>query len=131
MQEPVLLPDWVIYHGPASQKDLLEKWFPHATGLISLSRHPEGRPQVMLEAMAAGLPIVASDLAPHIELVERFEAGMICRSQNDLAAALESMEAAEGVSSGARGREAVSRQYGNWDDCAARYAAVYRTLTQP
>jgi glycosyltransferase involved in cell wall biosynthesis len=64
MQEALELPSWVRYHGPTHPADLLKNWFPRACGLITLSRHDEGRPQVMLEAMAAGLPVLASDLPP-------------------------------------------------------------------
>jgi hypothetical protein len=65
MQEQLDLPQWVHYHGPASPETLMSEWFPQAHGLITLSQHAEGRPQVMLEAMAAGLPIVASALPAH------------------------------------------------------------------
>lgn len=128
MQEPMPIPPWVHYHGPASQAQLIGTWFPESTGLISLSRHPEGRPQVMLEAMAAGLPIVASDLDAHLDLLESSGAGLICRERSDLDAALAEVESANGLSIGLRGREAAREQYGSWDDCAGRYARIYREL---
>ena len=65
MQDKIEIPDWVHYHGPASPADLADRWFPRACGLVTLSQHAEGRPQVMLEAMAAALPIIASPLAAH------------------------------------------------------------------
>src|SRR3546814_14151560 len=65
MEEEVELPGWVHYHGPASPRLLADEVFPAARGLITLSQHPEGRPQVLLEAMAASLPIVASDIPAH------------------------------------------------------------------
>lgn len=131
MQERVQVPDWVVYHGPVSQRDLLATWFPCAAGLISLSRHSEGRPQVMLEAMAAGLPIIASDMEAHRELVEPHGAGLICRAAGDLGAALEAMESAAGVAAGENARATAARLYGTWDDCARRYAELYRQLSRP
>ena len=130
MQEQVQLPEWVVYHGAVSQRDLLDTWFPGATGLISLSRHSEGRPQVMLEAMAAGLPIVASDLEAHCELVEPHQAGVICRSEAALPIALLSMESETGGVAGRNARSAAARLYGTWEDCARRYADLYRELVQ-
>src|SRR3546814_20018551 len=53
MEEEVELPGWVHYHGPASPRLLADEVFPAARGLITLSQHAEGRPQVLLEAMAA------------------------------------------------------------------------------
>ncbi len=44
MQESIDVPGWVDYHGPATPEDLREKWFPMAHGMITLSRHSEGRP---------------------------------------------------------------------------------------
>src|SRR3546814_9782056 len=51
MEEEVELPGWVHYHGPASPRLLADEVFPAARGLITLSQHAEGRPQVLLEAM--------------------------------------------------------------------------------
>jgi len=41
----------------------------NATGFVTASRE-EGMPNAVLEAMAAGLPILASDIGPHRELIE-------------------------------------------------------------
>lgn len=132
MQEQLPIPDWVVYHGPVTQSDLLERWFPLATGLISLSRHPEGRPQVMLEALAAGLPIIASDLPAHRSLLERSNAGRICTSADEMGTALAEMEKPDiGARIGANGRIFARRAFGTWDTCAERYARHYRNLVEP
>src|SRR3546814_933780 len=65
MEVEVELPGWVHYHGPASPRLLADEVFPAARGLITLSQHAEGRPQVLLEAMAASLPTVPPALPPH------------------------------------------------------------------
>jgi glycosyltransferase involved in cell wall biosynthesis len=129
MQESADLPDWVHYHGPASPESLCRDWFPLAHGLITLSQHAEGRPQVMLEAMAAGLPIIASRLPAHTDLIRDGENGRICDGPDDVGRALDSLDdIAVNTSMGARAREWVGTEIGTWDDCASRYAALYRTL---
>lgn len=131
MQEDVTIPPWVVYHGPVGSADLSSRWFPEASGLVSLSRHAEGRPQVMLEAMAAGLPIIASDMAAHASIIENGKTGRLCATSDDFGAALAELEdVAVNRRIGEAARERVAREMGTWDDCAARYAAIYQELTQ-
>ena len=69
MQEDIALPAWIEYGGPTNPDNLRQQWFPGAAGLLTLSRHDEGRPQVMIEAMAAGLPVIASRIPAHADLI--------------------------------------------------------------
>lgn len=131
MQETIELPQWIHYHGPATPEQLVTEWFPRAQGLISLSQHAEGRPQVMLEAMAAGLPIIASQLPAHSDLITHDRTGLLCASQQEYADALAELEQHEANSRiGAAAREWVMQELGTWDDCAARYAHIYRQLQE-
>lgn len=128
-QEMVDIPSWVRYHGPASPAELSRDHFPAAAGLITLSRHAEGRPQVMLEAMAAGLPIIASRMSAHEDLVEHGTTGWLCDTQDDLAAGLARFEDGNANRlAGDAARAWAAREIGTWDDCAARYARLYDHL---
>jgi glycosyltransferase involved in cell wall biosynthesis len=129
MQEPVAVPDWVHYHGPATPAQLARDWFPQAAGLVTLSRHAEGRPQVMLEAMASGLPIVASSMPAHADLVSHGVTGLLCSGPGDYHDALRILEdAGENHRMGQAGYQKVLAQFGTWADCAERYARVYDEL---
>ena len=128
MQEQVDLPPWVHWHGPASPDVLREQWFPQAHGLITLSRHAEGRPQVMLEAMASGLPVVASLLPAHDDLLAD-GGGILCATSQDAMEALQALSVAgDNRAHGERGRARMRAEVGTWDDCAQRYATLYREL---
>lgn len=131
MQEQVAVPDWVHYHGPATPEQLVREWFPQAHGLVTLSRHAEGRPQVMLEAMASALPIVASRMPAHADIVEDGVTGFLCDDEAGFAAALEKLEdPGTNLRCGEAARAWVSRELGDWDDCARRYTTIYRRLLE-
>jgi hypothetical protein len=131
MQEILELPSWVRYHGPTHPADLLENWFPRACGLITLSRHDEGRPQVMLEAMAAGLPVLASDLPAHRDLLQHRANGWLAASREDLCQGLEWLERPEhNQATGTAARSWITETIGTWDGCAGRYMDAYRNLLE-
>lgn len=129
MQEQIALPHWVHWHGPATPGELRGTWFPQAHGLVTLSRHAEGRPQVMLEALASGLPIVASRLPAHDDLLAGGEGGVICASAAEAQAALLALaDPTANRALGLRGRACMQAGIGTWGDCAERYVTLYREL---
>jgi hypothetical protein len=131
MQEQIAVPDWVHYHGSATPDQLATEWFPGAHGLVTLSRHAEGRPQVMLEAMASALPIIASRMPAHADIVADGTTGILCDSESGYAEALDRLEAADvNHDFGEAARAWVTREIGTWDDCATRYATLYRRLLE-
>lgn len=128
-QEPIEVPAWVRYHGSATPRQLCNDWFPSACGLITLSRHAEGRPQVMLEAMAAGLPILASSLPAHVDIVTHARTGWLCDDPAGLAEGIAAIEdPMRNQEMGDNARDWAKARIGNWDDCAGRYASLYDSL---
>lgn len=132
MQDTVNVPSWVHYHGPTHPAELLQKWFPMATGLITLSRHDEGRPQVMLEAMAAGLPVLASDLLAHRDMLQHQRTGWLAATRLEVEQGLNWLERpGNSRLSGELARQWIKSSIGTWDDCADRYVQAYRDLQEP
>ncbi len=131
MQETIALPEWVVYHGPVSPDELWAKWFPLCSGLITLSRHDEGRPQVMLEAMAAGLPIIASDMPAHLDIIQHRLNGWIVSNPQDLKEAMSFFDNSEAIKQvGESARSWILKNIGTWDDCAERYITAYQDLLE-
>lgn len=129
MQEKMALPEWVTWHGPTHPDELAKKWFPYAAGLITLSRHSEGRPQVLLEAMAAGMPVVVSDLPAHNDVVIHGKTGWITHSAGALQEALEQAEKKNmNLRVGQNAKCFIRENMGDWDNCADRYLAAYKDL---
>jgi len=131
MQETLELPDWITQHGATNPRALRETHFPRAAGLLTLSRHDEGRPQVMIEAMAAGLPVIASRIPGHSDLIRHGETGWLVASREELFNALEQAEdPIMAARIGAQAQAWIRERIGSWDDCAKRCLQAYRDLLE-
>lgn len=131
LQEVIDLPSWVIHHGATNPRELRETWFPQVMGLLTLSQHDEGRPQVLIEAMAAGLPVIASHISAHADLLRHGETGWLVATREELAAALATAEEATTAARiSAAASNWVRETIGTWDDCAQRYVAAYRNFQE-
>ena len=84
----------------------------------------------MLEAMAAGLPIIASPLAAHLDIIRDGETGLIARSREELRAAIGKLALPEeNRRIGAGAKTWAKAQLGTWEDCAQRYVDAYHALS--
>jgi glycosyltransferase involved in cell wall biosynthesis len=123
------IPSWVNYHGPTTAAELVEKWYPMCTGFITLSEHSEGKPQVLLETMAAGMPVIASKIAAHEETVSDGEHGYLVGSAQEFQQAISQICIPENYDRlSGNCRETSLSEYGTWRDCLDRYMELYGML---
>jgi glycosyltransferase involved in cell wall biosynthesis len=117
--------DRVFFLGWQSREQLL-KCYQEANIFLFPSRH-EGMPNALLEAMASGLPVVASCIAGNEELVLNGETGYLVPSEDieRLQAALKKIlsDAAAREHMGAASRQRVEANY-SWESTAQQYALL-------
>ncbi len=92
----------------------------------------EGTPNVVLEAMSCGLPVVASDLPGIREVMRHGEHGLLSKPEDvhGLAQNLLTIVRNKGFrfQMGERGREEIIKMGLGWDQVAKRYQEVYTRL---
>jgi glycosyltransferase involved in cell wall biosynthesis len=105
--------------------------FLHALDVFALASRSEGFGQVVIEAMAAGKPVVASRIAPLTEIVVDGDTGLLVEPENPKAFAeaivwlLTHPDAAQRM--GRRGQERV-RQHFSAEQMAAKTLALYQQV---
>ncbi|MBL4607002.1 MAG: glycosyltransferase family 4 protein [Pseudomonadales bacterium] len=98
---------------------------------LTASLH-EGRPNTVLEAMAVGLCVIASDISGHRELIngsecgELFELGSSESLANSLYALLQDPKKIRAY--GRNGKQYVSSSSFSWDDCSVAYLELFRQM---
>jgi Glycosyltransferase len=100
-----------------------------------LSSRSEGRPNVVVEALAGGLPVISTDLEGVQGMVENGDTGWLVAVDDPdaLAAALDQAvtDRAELQRRGERARAAARIQIGTWVDTARCYEALFQTALTP
>jgi glycosyltransferase involved in cell wall biosynthesis len=91
----------------------------------------EGMPNSVLEAMAAGLPVVAADTPAHREILPE-GTGILYRDRNALREAVRALrgDPARATRMGAAARRSVSERFG-FDAAVAAYLRLYSDLLDP
>jgi glycosyltransferase involved in cell wall biosynthesis len=83
----------------------------------------------MLEAMAAGLPIIASRLPAHENILAHGQTGWLCDTSAEFSNGIEQLQkTTENIRIGRAARAWVHAAVGTWDDCATRYNLIYKRL---
>lgn len=131
LQENMHIPDWCNYAGASNPDQLIQQWLPTAAGLVTLSQHSEGLPQIILEAMAAGVPVIASKIPAHESVIKHKETGWIVTSEKSFSEGiswLNDLENAQHVAKNAK--QWVKTNVGTWHDCADRFINLYNSVAR-
>ena len=121
----VILPGYVY-------GDLLEELYSNAA-VFALPSLLEGLPLTLLEAASYAIPVVASDIPPHVEIIGADGPGRRLVRAGDEGALSRALEAALGAPAAERaGAEVLSREVlatYRWDEVADATDDIYRAIT--
>lgn len=107
--------------------DELAELFARAALFVLPSSH-EGLPIALLEAMAFGIPVLASDIEPHLELELPKDHYFPLGDINALATAISSKIESPPTPDELQARVQSVQSIYNWSDVAARTLCVYETV---
>ena len=114
----------------------LDEFFTNARTFVQPSAL-EGLPLTLLEAMGCGTPVIASDIAPHLEVVGPSRTGARLFREGDLGSLVEALQYVDKDPVAERRAASfdaphVARNF-DWNACVDRLEAVYagRTVTAP
>lgn len=127
MQEALARSGAASYVRLVEQREDVTRWL-QAADVFCLTSNDEGLPNVVLEAMAAGVPVVCTDFASAREILPRDEVGVVVRRDDDagMAEAIETLleDEARRRRMAAAGRR-VARQAFGWDRLVHEMEALY------
>ncbi|MBF0450560.1 MAG: glycosyltransferase family 4 protein [Candidatus Magnetomorum sp.] len=102
--------------------------------MLILSSYGEGRPNVVMEAMAAGIPVIASHIDGVKELIQDETSGLLFEAGNvaHLARQLERLKNNPCLrhTLGTSGRQFILQNGLTWDKAAFHYINIYLDLTK-
>lgn len=116
--------DRVVFAGPQPQ-DMLKNWY-NAAEIVCLASDKEGCPNVLLESLACGTPIVASDVGGVSDIISNDKLGVVVPS-NDI----QSWETALKKACGAFWNRQVIEQSqadNSWDAVAAKIIKEFQQI---
>jgi glycosyltransferase involved in cell wall biosynthesis len=110
--------------------DTLRELYTNAAAFV-LPSFLEGLPLTLLEAVSYGLPVVASDIAPHLEVLGADSPGhriFAAGSEPGLIEAMTAVSGGEAERSGAReARDQVLKRY-DWDEAVLSTERIYERI---
>jgi glycosyltransferase involved in cell wall biosynthesis len=108
--------------GRVSDEDL-RRWFRTAKVLVSMSRY-ESFGLTLIEALAAGIPVVASDIPAHREIAESYSPGTVRLVSVDA----HPMEIAEAIVSASSEGLPAGARLRSWDDATGQVLGIYESV---
>jgi glycosyltransferase involved in cell wall biosynthesis len=107
---------------------MVASYLVHAAAYVTASEF-EGRPNAVLEALALGKVVLASDIPAHREIITDGENGLIFEMEHTTDAAYRLIQTLRNAEITQRLEEAArtSVKEFTWERCAIRYLSLFKT----
>jgi teichuronic acid biosynthesis glycosyltransferase TuaC len=126
------LEDNIVFAGTQSSRQI-PQWM-NAADMLVLPSRSEGRPNVVLEAQACGVPVLATRVGGTPELVQDGDTGLLVAADDapGLAGQIQRLMGDEGLRRrlGRRGVESIAERRLTWEASAALMQQVYRQVLE-
>lgn len=120
----------VTWAGPCAPERIGEVYSSH--DLLVHPARSEGRPNVVVEALAAGLPVVGSDIPGVREILEASGGGLLFAVGDDSALAMAIRALLESsemwAACAAAGPQWIEQEHLSWRACAQSYTELFETV---
>lgn len=103
------------------------KYYLKACDIFAFPSSLEGSPNSLLEAMAAGIPVVCSDIPNHRELIKHKETGLLFKDLTQLRKAVESLQDSGLRNKIAKAAKLYVKKHHNIKDKAKQYMELYKS----
>ncbi len=117
----------VIFKGALAQQEVFSELA--KADVFILASKSEGRPNVVIEAMAAGLPVIVSKIDAVSDFVKPEKTGLLFDVGNphQLAQGIQQLMSNPGLrlTLGEAGRQYIVNQKLTWENCAGHYSELY------
>ena len=105
------------------------KYYLKACDIFVFPSLKEGSPNSVLEAMAAGKPVLCSDITPHREIIEQGKNGIIFKNLAELNNSVEKLSGnPKFISELGKAAQRYVRTHHNIRDSAAQYIKLYNSF---
>ncbi len=119
---------YVVFHGMI-EHSIIPTYFRSVDICIIPSRH-EGFPITLLEAMASGIPVIASNIGSLKEIISNGENGILFESENtsDLSKAILNLHRDEDLKKKISNNALKTAEKYSWESVANKYISLYTSL---
>ena len=128
LAEALNIKDKIIFTGEVKPNKVVD--YMNASDIFVLPSSYEGRPNVIIEAMACKLPVVTTNVGDVSELIKNGKEGFVVNNDNEMYNSIEKLLSDKNLRNKLSNAafESVKKSNPNWSICAKEYKKIYNKI---